>query len=70
MKKTLKAKRLSVSSTTIRSLSNPQLGQIAGGQTLATCTELCSSPDLCTDTARPRFCNLDTQFIHGCNSGG
>lgn len=58
MKKTT-SKKLVVSRTTIRTLRAPELERVAGGQTLATCSELC------TDVVCP-----DTQFIHGCNSGG
>jgi len=58
MKKTT-SKKLVVSRTTIRTLRAPELERVAGGQTLATCSELCSDA-ICPDTA----------FIHGCNSGG
>jgi hypothetical protein len=64
MKKTFK--KLFVSRTTVRNLNGPDLERVAGGQTLTTCTDLCTDPDLCDGTANPRFCNLDTQFIHGC----
>jgi len=64
--KKIQRKKLVISRQTLRSLSAPQLERAFGGQTLATCTDLCSDPDLCTGTAVPRFCNLDTQFIHGC----
>ena len=59
-------KKLVVARATVRNLNGPVLERAAGGQTLASCTDLCTDPDLCNDTAVPRFCNLDTKFIHGC----
>jgi hypothetical protein len=64
--KKIHSKKLAVSTTTIRILSEPQLERVGGGQTLATCSDLCSEPQLCHDTAVPRWCNLDTAFVHGC----
>ena len=51
------SKKLALAGETLRRLHNGRLHEVAGGQTLATCSQLCS------DAACP-----DTQFIHGCNS--
>lgn len=68
MKKT-SSKKLMLARDTLRHLNALDLRRAGGGQTLLTCSDLCSSPDLCTDTNVPRWCNLDTQFVHGCASG-
>ena len=60
-----KPKKLSLSRTTIRNLSLPDLKRVAGGQTIWTCSELCTIPAACTDTDG-HWCDLDTQFVHGC----
>lgn len=52
-------KKLSLEKTTIRALSMMSMQRAVGGQTLATCSAICSD----------RICP-DTQFVHGCNSGG
>jgi len=51
-------KKLALRTETILHIGKHQLRAVAGGQTFATCS------DLCTEVACP-----DTQFIHGCNSG-
>ena len=56
MKRTV-SKKLVLGSTTLRTLSADALHNVGGGQTLATCSALCSD----------RICP-DTQFVHGCNS--
>jgi hypothetical protein len=52
-----------------RALGRPESGHVAaaGGQTLLTCSDLCTQR-ACTDT-NGRFCDLDTLFIHGCAGG-
>ncbi|HEY0989527.1 MAG TPA: hypothetical protein VGD80_20805 [Kofleriaceae bacterium] len=50
-------KKLALRTETILHIGKHQLRAVAGGQTLATCSELCTE-DICPDT----------QFIHGCNS--
>ena len=52
-------KKLAFEKSVIRALSSSQLDGAAGGQTMATCSELCS------EVRCP-----DTQFVHGCNSSG
>lgn len=51
-------KRLALRNETILHLRVRQLQAIAGGQTAATCSEICTEDTNCPDT----------QFIHGCNS--
>ena len=50
-------KKLSLRTETIINLGTRALRNVAGGQTAATCSDLCTE-DFCPDT----------QFIHGCNS--
>lgn len=57
MKRDHAKKKLALDRTTVRTLSFEQLQGVAGGQTLAQCSTICSE-DICPDT----------QFIHGCNS--
>lgn len=58
MKRELAKKKLVVQRSTLRMLSIDAAQKVRGGQTLATCSALC------TDVVCP-----DTQFVHGCNSG-
>ena len=56
--KKIEKRRLVLSRNTIKNLTSGQLGGVAGAQTIGSCTalvEICGS--------------LDTQFIHGCDSG-
>jgi hypothetical protein len=58
------AKKLGLSTTVIRNLTNAALDGVGGGQTKAACTTICSEGR----TLCPGEC-LDTQFVHGCASG-
>jgi hypothetical protein len=51
-------KKLTLSAETLRNLRHDQLRTVVGGQTLATCS------DLCSDVICP-----DTKAVHGCASG-
>lgn len=58
MKRELAKKKLVIQRSTLRALSIDAVHSVRGGQTLATCSALC------TDIVCP-----DTQFVHGCASG-